>query len=258
VKSKFTKVLMLGLFTQIAFSAAALAAPTEVALAKLRVWACEKGVDDRDLRKALAASSGRYIGFADFGKKSLEKRFTVYDTQTGEITEHRVTHGSGNGSYRGSEFERFSSREGSRAVPGGVHVLSHYVRRGLRDNRSEMLTMLGQESSNRNSANRGITFGACGKLSTTMDKFPRPYTSMGSLCLPRSESAAVMEKLKGGAVINFDSRQTQTNRVCETQAERSDESFERTERLLTTDTDMSQVELHSLEPRDALESEGVQ
>lgn len=224
-------------------------------LEKLKAWACEKGVSDSDLKRALKASDKNHIVFADFGQRASAKRVFVYNLETGETSEHRVSHGLGNAPGDSTqEFMRFSSAPHSRAVPGGVHVLGTEVRRSPRHRLSESLILNGVEGQNRSSAERGITFGDCGILSRRMSESTRNYRSWGSLCLPHGEARQLLPKLKGAALVNFDSRKAAKDRVCgaEQGDHRSDESFERTERL-PMDSDQSQIEIHS-----QVEQDGIQ
>lgn len=221
-------------------------------LQKLRAWACERGVSDKDLEHALKSSKKDRLVFADYGLSAKSKRLFVYDLSTGEVSKYRVTHGLGNGPHS-SEFQSFKSNEASRAVPGGVHVLSEDVHRGGKRLLAETLRLNGVENDNRSSAARGITFGNCGVLSRRMSESAQVYRSWGSMCLPEKDAKELLPKVKGSALVNFDSRKAAKNRVCpqvEVQPEihqgdeRTDESFERTEHL-PMDSDRSQVEIHS-------------
>lgn len=223
-------------------------AAAQTASPQLWAWACRQGVAKADLERALrTADNDRYIVFADYGLRARSERLFVYDIRTGEVSRHRVTHGLGNAPRHDPEFRDFSSRPGSSAVPGGVHVLGSKVERNERRGSTELL-LHGQDARNASSAFRRIALGDCGETSRRLRAAGRVPRSGGSMCLDAADARRLLPKLGGAALVNFDSRRADPARACPRLAvhqgdERSDESFERTESL-PMDSDLSQIEIH--------------
>ncbi len=64
------------------------------------------------------------VGIVDFSKMSREQRYYLLDTNTGQVTEHHVSHGRGSDPGHTGFVQRFSNRFGSNATSEGGYVVS--------------------------------------------------------------------------------------------------------------------------------------
>lgn len=183
---------------------------------KLRVWACEIGVSDRELDLALKESHQRYIGFADFSLRATDPRLKIYDRLTGRFTVHHVSQGIGS-SESNIKFSGFREAPGSQGTPGGVLRVSAKVYEGSSNGRIQYLE--GLEPKNANSGlgekrqGRRLAFGWCNRTSRAMDHNVLAR-SEGSLCLPKGEARRVGDRMRGAVLINFESLKSREKRDC--------------------------------------------
>lgn len=115
------------------------AAPAQIAQVRPMVparpmVAAARGINPR-LVSAARASFERHrssvlhpgvVGIVDFNKMSNEPRFFLLDTNSGQPTQHWVSHGRGSDPEHTGQLQRFSNRPGSEATSEGGYVTSEY------------------------------------------------------------------------------------------------------------------------------------
>ena len=76
---------------------------------------------------------GDVVGIVDFSKVSREPRFYLLDTNTGQVTQHHVSHGRGSDPAHTGWLHQFSNRHGSLASSEGGFVTgdNYYGKYGL-------------------------------------------------------------------------------------------------------------------------------
>lgn len=66
------------------------------------------------------------VGIVDFSKSSSQPRYYLLDTNSGRVTEHHVSHGSGSDPAHTGFLHQFSNRHGSHATSEGAYVTTDY------------------------------------------------------------------------------------------------------------------------------------
>ncbi len=144
----------------------------------------------------------RYVALVNYRQPSWEPRFYIIDTQTSEVVaRYIVAHGRGSDPDHDGYADRFGDEHESYRSSLGFFVTSDTYISGSSGHGLSM-RLDGLSKSNRNARARNIVIHANwyvepGIVSTQK----KPGRSYGCLVFSNSDRDAVVEKLKGGALI---------------------------------------------------------
>lgn len=138
----------------------------------------------------------RYIAIVDYSKPSSEPRLYIRDQFTGEVTAHLTSHGVGSG--EGPWATSFSNKEGSLQSSLGCFTTGEQYSGEF----GASMRLDGQEATNKLARKRSIVLHPWeGTSPEHIRNFGFLGQSEGCITLVPSESKAIIEKLKGGALI---------------------------------------------------------
>lgn len=163
----------------------------------------------------------RYLTVVDFSRGLGEKRLYLCDLRTGKVTRHFVSHGIGSDPYLNGHAARFSNRDGSNASSLGPFLTGQAYEGEF----GHSLKVQGlSDKANSNASSRNIVvhpyeIGPGYNRQRCIDASERQERGLGRYCLEdgaltrgcfglsQSESAAIVERIKGGSLIYAFSRQ---------------------------------------------------